>query len=355
MKAASKSRTIWFHALVVLGGLIEIVINAAESGELPDSWQPYAFVIIGAGGILLRLITREPIGSDDPPPSPRLYDPPLAAGLLVCLGLTTCVIADVPRAVIEGQSGGIPGDRIVLDGSRSVGDVFRWDVVRRGHSPAETSFDVSDDGRRLTINSYPGHYDVTLTVATGDGIDIKRKTIVVWGVSPPTPQPPQPAPLPGPTPDPDRPRPPEPSPPDPDQPAGPDDPPQPEPPPAPPQPAPEPEFPEGRFGVAATVYGWTRDVQSPQRAEEARLIATGLQTVAAQLAAGTLRGDAAIRNALQQQMAQQLSEEIKTRWRGPFVNRFSQLVVQHYTALRSGTDWSDFLTEIAAGLLAVRD
>jgi hypothetical protein len=347
MKSIFASKTAWLGVIAVVTGLIDFLQPIMDAGVLPENLRPYGELILGIAIIINRFFTHEPVAplvKKDPPSgggSLRL----LALILLLLLALPATLFAAPPSASISGPSGGVPGDAITLDGSGSKCCVFRWDVIRRGFSEADTHYRISDDGRACQINSYPGIYDVTLSVANEEGISVKRHTVTIWNVSPPGPMPaPGPLPTPGPAPAPEpTPTPPEPSP----------APPTPPVPPSPPVPAPD--LPDGKFGAAR----FTRDaalqhVSGATRAAEAGKLAGAWEGVSAAISAGTVRGLLSIRSAMITANQSALGAELP-RWKA-FGEALNAKLTALYAAgsLKTADDWATLISEGAAGLRAVK-
>lgn len=348
-KPAIKSKTIILNAGAVAIWLIGLIVESAEMGTLPDEWTEYAALIIAVGNMILRSYTTEPIsgivsggggddtdsGDDDPSaPTMRIY----SAALLAML-IPVSAMAAGPLAIITGPSGGVPGDEIILDASGSTGEVFRWECVRRGHSPNDTHYQVSQDGRSLQIHSYPGVYDVTLMVADADGIDWKRKTVTVWASYPPDPLP-DPDPVPPSPPGPQPPSPPGPTPPTPPQPE--------------PEPEPEPEpLPDGEFSISRPVYETASRINSPTLARDAHAIASAMETVAAAVSAGTLRTTGEIVEALRERINTILRGNVSP-WQ-EFNEMLARRLKQFSDAgrLENNSQWATLLIEIATGLKQV--
>jgi len=181
VKSIYKSKLFWTGAGISLEAVIELLQSAIDSDAVPAGWKEYIQVAVGILIIVLRWKTTQSVFVT--PPSGG------AAAFALAFLLPALAVASPPKASITGPSGGVPGDAINLDASKSSCCVTRWDVVRRGFAAADTHFTVSEDGRSCQINSYPGVYDVTLSVANEEGIDVKRHVVVIWGVSPPAPQP----------------------------------------------------------------------------------------------------------------------------------------------------------------------
>ena len=175
--------------------------------------------------------------------------------------------------------------------------------------------------------------DLTEKLAECDAILAKLATVI------PTPTPnPAPSPVPAPTPSPVRP---DPLP--------------------PPGPAPLPTEPvDGRFGIAKAVWKIAKEVQSPDRVTEAQALAGVFESVAAQVAAGTLNGtlldpqwhkiSVALTSGNKPIMAKHLAA-----WKSP-AEQLSEAIGQRYSdgKLNSNQDWSDLLSEIGGGLKAVK-
>lgn len=349
MKSIFQSKTAGLGLIALVVGLIDFLQPVLESGALPESWRPYGEAALGIAIIIVRLYTTQPATLRVPPGGGNGLTVLL---LLVAMGQT--LSAAPPSASISGPSGGIPGDAITLDGSGSKCCVFRWDVVRRGFGEVDTHYRISDDGRTCQINSYPGIYDVTLSVANEEGIAVKRHVVTVWNVSPPGPSP---------TPPPVPPVPPLPAPPGP-LPAPEPVPPAPEPTPAPPTPGPmpvppvpAPDLPDGKFGAAR----FTRDtanqlvVTSPTRATEAIKLAGAWEGVSAAISAGTVRGVLSITAAMKAANLSALGADGVTRW-SKFGTALAAKLTELYGAgsLKTSDDWATIISEGAAGLRAVK-
>lgn len=285
---------------------------------------------------------------------PRLYVPLLA--LLVCTGVAW---GEAPRAVISGPSGGIPGDKIVLDFSDSSGDIFQVEVERVGYGREDTHYELSADKLRLELRPYPGDYSVTLMVANSKdlaaGIDRKRHTVRIWATLPPAPPGPMPPPNPQPGPPGPNPPTPEPIPPGPNP--GPNPQPVPPSPPPTPEPGPTPPIPSGRFGVGERIVGWARGVESDSRSAEAKRIAEKLQGLAGEIKDGKVRGTTAIRQAFLTR-GQELTTgatAISAKWNPAFAVKLAALIADYLLGgkLNTWQDWVDFFLEVAAALLVV--
>lgn len=122
--------------------------------------------------------------------------------LLIWLALATVALADV-KAIIDGPASGNAGDLVVLDGSKSQGDGWKWllpDDLQTlscgaNDTPGQVAFAVGK----------PGKYTFALIVADKQAaIDYVSHTVTIGGTLPgPTPDPtpdPEPDPQPEPTP-----------------------------------------------------------------------------------------------------------------------------------------------------------
>jgi hypothetical protein len=351
VKSIFQSKTAGMGLLAILDGLKLFLEEVQNSGALPDEWRPYVELVFGILLIVIRLYTHQPVAPlvKKAPPSGGSSSMMLALSLLIVLALPATLFAAPPSASISGPSGGVPGDAITLDGSQSRCCVFRWDVVRRGFSEADTHYRISEDGRTCQINSYPGIYDVTLSVANEEGISVKRHTVTIWNTSPPGPSP---------TPPPVPPVPPLPTPPGP-QPAPEPTPPNPEPtpaPPTPPAPPSPPDLPDGKFGAAR----FTRDavlqhVTGATRAAEAVKLAGAWEGVSAAISAGTVRGVLSITAAMKAANSSALGADGVTRW-SKFGSVLAAKLTELYGAgsLKTSDDWATIISEGATGLRAVK-
>lgn len=127
----------------------------------------------------------------------------------------------------------------------------------------------------------------------------------------------------------------------------------------PPKPVnPEPE--DGRFAVAKQVYRLASIVDSPDRVAECQALAAVFDSVAAQVAAGTLNGS--LLNPQWHQISSALTAGNKpiiakhlTAWNGP-ATQLGDAISKRYSdgKLDTNDDWSDLLKEIAVGLKAVK-
>ncbi|HWL10931.1 MAG TPA: hypothetical protein VNQ76_21160, partial [Planctomicrobium sp.] len=242
--------------------------TAVDSTAVVNAWVP---IVIGLFQIGLKILELYGIkifdfikspnsdDDDDSPPSPlrpvfSQPDIPFSLAIAATLCFASVSLAGQPRAVISGPSAAAAGDQIQLSAKQSIADLYRWTVTRRTAGPVR--FSESPDRSELSLNSYPGVYDVTLIVANSDGIDVAQSTITVFNTSVPgpSPAPPTPVPIPEPQPQPQPVPPPTPSPE-----------PQPAPTPTPPTPDPEPVIPDGRFAISKAVYERAKVIPLPAR------------------------------------------------------------------------------------------
>ncbi len=229
-----------------------------------------------------------------------------------------------PRAIINGPSGGMPGDILLLDAGLSEDAAhYAWKV--RPDLPNRRTILVTEGGRKCQVASLPGTYVLTLAVSNKDGIDLTDWVVKVPGepVAPlPEPLPPSPAPPPAP--------------------------------PTPPVPGPpEPAFPDGQFKISQDVYRWGAAVISPRRSAEARALADAAESTAAAIAAGTISGPAAILKALLAANNQALGGNVAA-WQS-FGDQYSARLKALYAGgrLANSAAWSGLLRETAAGLRAL--
>ncbi len=242
-----------------------------------------------------------------------------AALLLSCLSLQ----AAEPKPLIEGPSQAIAGDMVILDATKSAGvKHFRWRLLSPVIS-GRKMMEVAADNKSVRLATYPGTYVVQLLVGNDEGVDATTHQVIVTGDCVPQPEPPVPVPPgPGPTPV--------------------------------PVPVPEPSFPPGQFSISADAYKWAMAVTAEKRADEAHAMATSCESLAAQVAAGTVKGDQTILNAIGaafdagvgsdaaawKQFRSQLAERVKTIY---------------FDGNRKGPmDWAPLLREVSLGLKAVK-
>lgn len=109
---------------------------------------------------------------------------------LVFLLLCSMASAGEPaKAVIQGPTGGVPGDLILLDATASTGKYFKW-LVHPQLPGGRQTIVLVEGGRKAFIASVPGQYSVTLAVGNEDGIDLIVYTVTITATGQPAPQPP---------------------------------------------------------------------------------------------------------------------------------------------------------------------
>lgn len=248
--------------------------------------------------------------------------------LVASLCLAQALPAGDPKPFIEGPSTAIAGQLVTLDASKSE-DVlhYKWREISP-NIPGRRVIEVDSDQKKVRIATYPGRYLIELLVGNADGVDAITHELIVSGDCPPDPKPPVP-----------------PGPPTPD----------PQPTPVPPNPSPvDPVFPPGEFSVSADVYKWATAVSSPGRIAEAQACAVAGDSLAAQIAAGTLRGEQQILNGIGSVFTSATSANAAA-WSG-FRKLLSDRVKEIYLGgkLRSPTDWAALIREVSLGLKAVK-
>jgi hypothetical protein len=225
--------------------------------------------------------------------------------------------------------------RLFVQGELPEGTAVGWDVSPRREGIKQIQ--STDDDAAADLTTLAGHWRVSIAIhEPGQKIYFRYFDVAVPGtpyVPPPGPTPtpvPTPSPTPSPTP---APNPPGPQPPGPPQPG--------------PTPAPEPVFPPDRFGMAEATYQLGLTVNSPTRAKEAACLAEGCKTLAAQLAAGTLKNSKDIIASI----AETLDHCTSSAW-DKAREQLAAKLTELYSAgkLRTPSDWKDLATEIKAGL-----
>lgn len=239
--------------------------------------------------------------------------------------LLLCALAADPRAVITGPSGGVSGDKIVLNSRDSENATqYRWQV--ESDRPEGAVYEVDATGEECRVLSYPGTYWVMLIV--GDGMHIAETVRHKLVIQPsPSPGPLPPGPTPGPKPIP------------------------PVPVPVPPVPVPI-VLPDGEFLISKDVLAWANEVQGPTRAKEAAAMAGAAESVAAAISAGALKGPQEILSAMLAANNAALGDR-SSAW-DAFGSKFSDRLQKLYTAgrLKTPANWAQMLREVAAGLNA---
>lgn len=242
----------------------------------------------------------------------------LAAALFVC----SFVAAGEPKPFIDGPKSAIAGQLVTLDASKSEDCIhYKWKVISPTDVPGRRILELDSDGTKCRIATYPGKYTIQLLVANAEGIEgIFHELIVTDECHPePGPQPPQPVP-PGPQ---------------------------------PPTPV-DPVFPSGQFGISTDAYKWAMGVNSPARASEAQACGSAGDTLAAQIAAGTVKGDQQILNAIGTLFNNSTSANAAA-WVS-FRSQLSARVKELWAAgkIKSPTDWSALVREVSLALKAVK-
>ena len=239
-----------------------------------------------------------------------------SAALIFCI--TTTALAEPPKAVIMGPTGGRPGDLIVLNAHESVGEFFAWHIAtENGHEQ------IARFGREAVIPTHAGVYYVFMSCSNSEGIAFAKWRVEITP-SNPTPPTPPPNPGPNPTPNPNPPSPPSPT---------------------PPNPAPGPE--DGRFAVAVLSYSAAKAVGRPQ---EASALGAAFRTIAK-----TIRDDQpgilSIMGLVRRETAKAIPESSKGAWSG-----FNDVIQTKLKSLYSGgqlsstKDFADCFDELAVGL-----
>lgn len=230
--------------------------------------------------------------------------------LFILLAFSATANADPPSAIILGPTGGVPGDILVLDASASNGDFFAWQVTPELPEGRTTILPL-EGGRKCLVCSVPGTYTLFLAVGNAKGISLLKHVVAVRGTgpSPPDPQPP---------------------------------------------PRPDPDLPEGRYGLAKVVYELAVQHVPQQSRSAAQPLAQNYRGVAAQIAAGTLSGAAAILKATTEQNRDAVGEH-RDAWQA-FFRALAVPLQEHSNAgrLRTNEDFQTAWGEIAIGLEAVR-
>lgn len=297
---------------------------------------------------------REPPANDTVPATPNDLIPTLpsvaAAACLLLLLTSGIAEAAAPKAVLRGPTSIEVGDIVVFSGADSANEPthFDWEVTPTLANRVQlVSMDgkaLSDqDSERVQVAPIPGEYLIRLTVSNADGSSTTFQRIKIPGVAPgPVPGPfPQPAPTPAPLPAPN----PAPTPPAP----GPFPAPSPAPaPPQPPQPV-EPTFPNSPFGLAMPAYKAAKSVNSPNRQAEAACLVKACETLAAEIAAGTLKQPQAIANRIGESI-DQCSPPAWDAARNQIAEAIQKLFLDG--KLRQPDDWRTLLIDLQQGLAA---
>lgn len=283
------------------------------------------------------------------PKPKRIKDAKVLPVFMTAILLASTASAGEVKAVINGaktkESAIItvkPGDRLTLDGSQSTGEEIKYRWTPPEYEPQfrdRPGLGVSQDGMSCVVPTWPmTRYPYQLTVWNKDDVNTMTFIVVVEGCngsapnpSPTPPQPPEPTPAPAPMPVPTPPQP-------------------------PPQPIPVPPAPE-RFGVAAQIPIWAARVNSPNRVEEARAMASLLQALATSSKLDAYSGLA---------LVSQVAAELQTltdaaarahlpEWKREFGAPFGAFVVSLVNSgkLRTVADWKAFLLEVVQGLMRV--
>ena len=283
-------------------------LNALEIELLPPGSKDAANAKDGAG---------ETAGAIEPPHSQG----PLHFGCaLLALALAPAIsYAEAPRAAINGPTQAIPGELVTLDASISSGQPshYKWSI----NPEVKGRRQLTTDGAKCTVASFPGTYVVTLVVGNADGVDLLTWRLDIPGTPPtpcpdPAPVPPQPEPQPTPIP------------------------------PAPtPTPIPEPVIvvPEGEFGVAPAIYKLARNKDKAQ----VRSLAAKAEAIASKIKAG---GISSMQGALNEIVSE--LKALPAAWDD--LKQMARVAIEAlYRAGKLGDlpAWARLLIEIAGALL----
>lgn len=251
------------------------------------------------------------------------------------------------KAVVIAPAEAEAGSDLWIDSTESVGDILKrhWKLeavpptaIRAGRK----QFDLSDPVKPRLL-SYPGRYTVTLTIVGVDGeLDTTSVAIKITGDSDcdPQPIPPRPNPTPpdpAPTPTPPSPSPPEPVPP----------------------PSPEP-VPVGEFNVSPAVAEIVKKIVDSAKAATAEKLRAELESIAAQVAAGTITDVNTLLTAIGTALKntgnaawQAAAGEVSNLLRGVYEkHKGGRLGVTLLGGLRDSSGWATLLRELALGVKA---
>jgi len=65
-KSVVQSKTIIANAAVILATVVGIVVQLFSSGNVPETWLPYAPAVIAIGNMVLRVFTKHPVALTKP-------------------------------------------------------------------------------------------------------------------------------------------------------------------------------------------------------------------------------------------------------------------------------------------------
>ena len=234
--------------------------------------------------------------------------------LLACVLLVPTLMS-AAEAVIDGPTGGVPGDVILLDAGSSKGEHFKWDVIPKLSDGRQTIVPI-EGGKRAIVASVPGQYTVILAVSDELGVDLLLYTVTISGDRPPGP---------GPTPGPD-----------------------------PPKPV-EPTFPDSRLGLSMAIYQASKTV--PNAVRDAGRMADVFLGISSQVAAGGLKGQTAVVTATKAQTATVAGSQARIdEWKPVLGETMGKELQRLATSGKLSTDKDIAIAwrEIGVGLKAVK-
>ena len=268
----------------------------------------------------------------------------LALSLLLLI--PTFAAAEPLKAIITAPSQAEAGDDIYLDSTQSEGDIQHrlWRVLP--YRENKKQLDLSPGRERPRLIARPGRWTIELIIVSEDSQESRAYHVIdVPGTTLPCPEPNPP----GPAPDPPIPPTPKPEP----KPPG--------PPPEPPKPPPEPVVPAGEFGIAPKIVEVMKAVNTPTKAADCKTVADLCETLAAQIAAGTMRDPQAIVD----QIGAATNASPTFVPVVPQIGALLQQTIKTYPKLKVNVgltgatmvdppSWQALLKEIAVGLKAVK-
>jgi len=263
--------------------------------------------------------------------------------ILLALLVPSIAVAAPPRAIITGPTTAIPGELLTLDATSSENEPkhFKWSISPelRGRKQLEPN------GGKCVVATYPGVYVVTLAISNDDGIDTLTYQLTFPGEAPCPPPAPKPVvpdvpipPVPVPTPTPNPPVP------------------------TPPGPVPTPVIPDGEFKVSAKVAALIGKINSPNRSTEAKQLADAADSLAAEVAAGTVTnatvvltrigaGIKDIKNPQWVAAATEFAALMQSTWQEHSKGRLKLTTIG---GIVDASGWSTLLRELAVGARAVK-